>query len=79
MSRYSEFITESVLQNWFSASTMADAQLSSVIQHGRFQRKQPTFKEVSLQLFRVENPYHCYNQRLLTESMLYPPHISITS
>jgi len=79
MSQFSEFITESVLQNWFSASTMADSQLSAVIQHGQFQRKQPTFKEVSLQLFRVENPYHCYNQRLLTESMLYPPHIGINT
>lgn len=70
-----QHITEQVLHNWFTASTLADPQLQSVIDYGNFERKIPSFNEVCLQLFRVENLYHSYSMSNLIEQMDYPAHI----
>lgn len=70
-----ESVNEEVLRRWFTASTMPDPQLFSVIAEGGFTRKVPTFREACLQLFRVENVYQSYRRVDLIPQMEYPAHI----
>jgi len=72
---YKNIITEDVLKNWFSSTTLADGQLQSVITHNNFQQIKPTFSQISTHLFRNENPYQFYKRVELSTHMFYPAHI----
>jgi predicted O-methyltransferase YrrM len=72
---FSPHISEEVLRNWFSASTMADRQLAALKAREAFPRIKPSFRQISNRLFRTDNPYHSYQPKLLAPAMKYPAHI----
>ena len=62
---------------WFSSKTVADSQLQSVITTNNFQKKVPTYLEISNTLFRCNNIYLNYKiPPQITSPMDYPAHIT---
>ena len=69
--------TKETFDRWFSSTTCADSQLNNVIKKNNFQKKIPTFKEISLLLFKCDNLYNNYKHlENINEPMWYPVHIS---
>jgi hypothetical protein len=69
-------ITPETYFRWFSSSTDADSQLKSVILKNNFQRKTPTFREISNTLFRCDSIYNNYTApTYINPPMPYPSHI----
>ena len=52
--------TPETIARWFQSTTDCDPQLRRVIYTNKFESKVPTFKDVSLTLFRSESPYDHY-------------------
>jgi hypothetical protein len=68
--------TDDTFARWFSATTNADSQLKKVIQTNNFNRKVPTFKEISNTLFKCDNPYNNYVvPKNIVKPMGYSAHI----
>ena len=62
---------------WFSSETAADTQLKNVILKNNFQKKIPTYLEISNTLFKCDNIYNNYKvPEQINSPMDYPAHIS---
>lgn len=75
MKNYAKYITEDVLQNWFSSETIPDPQLKHFINSENITPSKPNFKEVSRRLFGCDNLYDAYRPELMPSPMSYNPHI----
>jgi hypothetical protein len=53
-------ITNETFNRWFSSNTDCDSQLKNVIDTNKFEKKIPTFKDISNTLFRCDNLYDNY-------------------
>jgi hypothetical protein len=72
-----KILTHDTFSRWFSANTDADNQLQSVILTNNFQKKTPTFLEISNTLFRCNNMYSNYKiPQQINTPMYYPAHIT---
>lgn len=70
-------LTTETFYRWFSSKTDADSQLQSVISSNNFQRKVPTYLEISNTLFKCDNIYTNYIiPKQINEPMQYPAHIT---
>jgi hypothetical protein len=70
------FVNET-FSRWFSSTTDAESQLQSVITLNNFQKKVPTFNEISNTLFKCDNFYENYTKpQKINEPMEYPAHIT---
>ena len=73
---------ENILNNetflrWFSSKTDADVQLQQTIRTNNFEKKTPTYLEISNTLFRCNNIYANYKiPQQVNIPMYYPAHIS---
>jgi predicted O-methyltransferase YrrM len=69
-------MSDETINRWFSSNTIADSQLQSVINQNNFQRKVPTYKEISHVLFNCDNIYDNYKSpEILPSLMKYESHI----
>ena len=70
-------LTPETFIRWFSSKTDADGQLQHVILTNNFQKKTPTFLEISNTLFRCNNIYLNYKiPEQINAPMHYPAHIT---
>ncbi len=70
-------LTPETFIRWFSSKTDADSQLRNVILTNNFQKKTPTFLEISNTLFRCNNIYLNYKiPEQINTPMHYPAHIT---
>ena len=70
-------LTHETFSRWFSATTDSDNQLQSVILTNNFQKKTPTFSEISNTLFKCNNIYLNYKKpEYINTPMHYPAHIT---
>ena len=73
---------ENILNNetfsrWFSSNTDADQQLKNTIITKKFEKKTPTYLEISNTLFRCNNIYSNYKiPQNLSSPMMYNAHIT---
>lgn len=72
---YLDTLEEDVFKKWFSASTDPDRQLAEFIIEHDFQRTTPAFKDISMQLFRCDNPYKNFTQSTNNQPLEYAAHI----
>ena len=52
-----KILNNDTFKRWFDSKTDADSQLQNVILTNNFQKKTPTFLEISNTLFRCNNIY----------------------
>lgn len=72
-----KFFNYETFSRWFSSKTDADFQLKQVILKNNFQKKYPTYLEISNTLFRCNNIYLNYKiPDKINTPMHYPAHIT---
>lgn len=70
-------LNDETFNMWFSSKTKADPQLKRVMKKNNFQKKTPTYLEISNTLFRCDNMYLNYKiPKEMKTPMPYPAHIS---
>ena len=73
----STIFTDETVKRWFSSTTDCDSQLQHVITTNNFQKKIPTFNEISNTLFKCDNLHDNYTMpATINPPMQYPAHIS---
>jgi hypothetical protein len=70
-------LNEETFHRWFTSKTDADSQLKNTISKNNFQKKKPTYIEISNTLFKCNNIYLNFKiPPQLNVPMDYPAHIS---
>jgi hypothetical protein len=69
-------LTDETFNRWFNSTTDADSQLQSVILRNNFQKKIPTYLEISNTLFKCDSIYDNHIPRQMNEPLHYQAHIT---